>query len=50
MRNADEELSGFREALLNYVFSRFSTYDTIDLCGTGGDGKILLIFLLCLHL
>lgn len=35
-----EELSGFREALLELcVPVDFSQYNTIDLCGTGGDGK-----------
>jgi anthranilate phosphoribosyltransferase len=35
-----EELSGFREALLELcVRVDLSDYDTIDLCGTGGDGK-----------
>ena len=35
-----EELSGFREALLELcVRVDFSAYDTIDLCGTGGDEK-----------
>jgi anthranilate phosphoribosyltransferase len=35
-----EELSGFREALLELCIPvDFSAYDTIDLCGTGGDGK-----------
>lgn len=35
-----EELSGFREALLELCIAvDFSAYDTIDLCGTGGDGK-----------
>lgn len=35
-----EELEGFREALLE-LCNRvdFSAYDTIDLCGTGGDAK-----------
>lgn len=41
MRNITiEELSGFREALLELCISvDFSAYNTIDLCGTGGDGK-----------
>lgn len=41
MRNITiEELSGFREALLELcVPIDFSAYTTIDLCGTGGDGK-----------
>ena len=35
-----EELSGFREALLELcVRIDLSNYNTIDLCGTGGDGK-----------
>ncbi|RAR47438.1 anthranilate phosphoribosyltransferase [Flavobacterium lacus] len=35
-----EELTGFREALLELcVPVDFSNYQTIDLCGTGGDGK-----------
>lgn len=35
-----EELSGFREALLELCIPiNFSAYNTIDLCGTGGDGK-----------
>lgn len=35
-----EELTGFREALLELCIPiDFSAYDTIDLCGTGGDGK-----------
>ena len=35
-----EELSGFREALLELcVRVNLSAYNTIDLCGTGGDGK-----------
>ena len=37
-----EELAGFREALLELCIPvDFSAYNTIDLCGTGGDGKIL---------
>ena len=41
MRNITiDELSGFREALLELCISvDFSQYNTIDLCGTGGDGK-----------
>ena len=41
MRNITiEELSGFREALLELCIAvDFSDYNTIDLCGTGGDGK-----------
>ena len=35
-----EELSGFREALLELCIRvDLSNYNTIDLCGTGGDGK-----------
>lgn len=35
-----EELAGFREALLELCIPiDFSAYETIDLCGTGGDGK-----------
>jgi len=35
-----EELEGFREALLELCLRvDFSAYDTIDLCGTGGDAK-----------
>ena len=35
-----QELSGFREALLELCIPvDFSQYNTIDLCGTGGDGK-----------
>ncbi|MEC5167365.1 anthranilate phosphoribosyltransferase [Flavobacterium sp. PL11] len=35
-----EELSGFREALLDLCIRiDLSHYNTIDLCGTGGDGK-----------
>ncbi len=35
-----EELSGFRDALLDLCIPvDFSDLDTIDLCGTGGDGK-----------
>jgi anthranilate phosphoribosyltransferase len=35
-----EELDGFREALLELcVRVDLSAYNTIDLCGTGGDGK-----------
>lgn len=35
-----QELQGFREALLELcVKVDFSDYNTIDLCGTGGDGK-----------
>ncbi|MES2810865.1 MAG: anthranilate phosphoribosyltransferase [Bacteroidota bacterium] len=41
MRNITiEELSGFREALLELCISiDLSSYNAIDLCGTGGDGK-----------
>ncbi|PJX23701.1 anthranilate phosphoribosyltransferase [Psychroflexus sp. S27] len=35
-----DELEGFKEALLETCHSiDLSSYDTIDLCGTGGDGK-----------
>jgi anthranilate phosphoribosyltransferase len=35
-----DELSGFREALLELCIPiNLSDYNTIDLCGTGGDGK-----------
>jgi anthranilate phosphoribosyltransferase len=35
-----EELSGFRDALLNLCIRVDLTgFDTIDVCGTGGDGK-----------
>lgn len=35
-----EELAGFREALLELCIAiDLSDYETIDLCGTGGDGK-----------
>lgn len=35
-----DELEGFRDALLELCLSvDFSDYNTIDLCGTGGDGK-----------
>ncbi|WP_340076804.1 anthranilate phosphoribosyltransferase [Leptobacterium sp. I13] len=35
-----EELEGFRDALLELcVAIDFNGYETIDLCGTGGDGK-----------
>lgn len=35
-----DELEGFREALLDLcVAVDFSDYNSIDLCGTGGDGK-----------
>ncbi|HKJ40861.1 MAG TPA: anthranilate phosphoribosyltransferase [Sunxiuqinia sp.] len=35
-----EELAGFRQALLNLCVSvDFSDYNTIDVVGTGGDGK-----------
>jgi anthranilate phosphoribosyltransferase len=41
MRNiAIDELAGFREALLELCIPiDLSAYNTIDLCGTGGDGK-----------
>lgn len=35
-----EELEGFRDALLELCIAvDFSDYNSIDLCGTGGDGK-----------
>ena len=35
-----EELEGFRDALLDLCLAvDFNDYNTIDLCGTGGDGK-----------
>lgn len=35
-----DELEGFRNALLDLCIAvPFDGYDTIDLCGTGGDGK-----------
>ncbi len=35
-----EELAGFRDALLNLCLRiDLDDYDTIDVCGTGGDGK-----------
>ncbi|UFH34213.1 anthranilate phosphoribosyltransferase [Flavobacterium acetivorans] len=35
-----DELAGFREALLDLcIRADLSAYNTIDLCGTGGDGK-----------
>jgi anthranilate phosphoribosyltransferase len=35
-----EELEGFRDALMKYCLPvDFSEFDTIDLCGTGGDKK-----------
>ncbi|MBN2349279.1 MAG: anthranilate phosphoribosyltransferase [Bacteroidales bacterium] len=35
-----EELTGFRDALLNLCIRvDLDDFDTIDLCGTGGDGK-----------
>ncbi|WP_347069290.1 anthranilate phosphoribosyltransferase [Flavobacterium sp. WV_118_3] len=41
MRNITiDELAGFRDALLNLCIPvDLSAYNTIDLCGTGGDGK-----------
>ena len=41
MRNITlEELQGFKEALLELCISiDLSDYNTIDLCGTGGDNK-----------
>jgi anthranilate phosphoribosyltransferase len=35
-----DELSGFRDALLNMCLKvNLDDFDTIDVCGTGGDGK-----------
>ena len=35
-----EELEGFRDALLDLCLAvDFTNYNTVDLCGTGGDGK-----------
>lgn len=35
-----EELAGFRDALLDLcIYTDLSSFNTIDLCGTGGDGK-----------
>ncbi|MCK0130136.1 anthranilate phosphoribosyltransferase [Flavobacteriaceae bacterium F08102] len=35
-----DELAGFRDALLDLCLAvKFDGYSTIDLCGTGGDGK-----------
>jgi len=35
-----DELSGFRDALMNLCIKiDLSDFDTIDVCGTGGDGK-----------
>src|SRR4030067_2863233 len=35
-----DELSGFRDAMLNLCIKiDLSDFDTIDVCGTGGDGK-----------
>ena len=35
-----QELEGFRDALLELCLKiDLSAYETIDLCGTGGDGK-----------
>ncbi len=41
MRNITvEELSGFRDAMLGLCIPiNLNGYNTIDLCGTGGDGK-----------
>ena len=41
MRNiTPDELSGFRDALIELAVPvDFSDFNTIDLCGTGGDGK-----------
>ena len=42
------ELEGFRQALLELCISvDLSDYETIDLCGTGGDGKDTLIYQRC---
>ncbi len=39
-RITPEELAGFRDALLNLCLAvDLSEYETIDVCGTGGDGK-----------
>ena len=39
-RISTEELNGFRDCLLERCMSvDLSDFDTIDLCGTGGDGK-----------
>ncbi|MES2778697.1 MAG: anthranilate phosphoribosyltransferase [Bacteroidota bacterium] len=34
-----DELMGFRDAMLNMAITIDTEMDTIDLCGTGGDGK-----------
>ena len=35
-----EELSGFRDAMMNLCIKvNLSDFDTMDVCGTGGDGK-----------
>ena len=41
MRNVSlEELAGFRDALLDLCLPiDFNDFNTVDLCGTGGDGK-----------
>ena len=41
MRNISaEELTGFKQALLDLCLKmNFSDFNTIDVCGTGGDGK-----------
>ena len=41
MRNPSiEEMEGFRDALLELcVKINFDQFNTVDLCGTGGDGK-----------
>ena len=46
MRNITlEELNGFRDALLELCLKvNLEEFDTIDLCGTGGDGKDTLIY------
>ena len=39
------ELKGFRDALLELCLKvNLEEFDTIDLCGTGGDGKVHLIY------
>jgi anthranilate phosphoribosyltransferase len=47
MRSISIEELRFRDALLELCIRvDLSDYNTIDLCGTGGDEKTLLIFLL----